>query len=223
MAAYEYGFTLTPGNSSRTRSLAISCAAIAAVCVLSSTLVIRELVGTPTARAAIAAPAATAPAAIAPVAIAHAATASAATAATPRAWVLQPRWWPGQIKQIVPPAAAAAAAATVPATVPDSELTFAKGYQLRLATRQATQQAAQPASLPAQIAAGPTAESQPARTATRKVNEVPNLRRVNAPQVDPFARFDTGSRALAYDEQRPRERGFVFRSAPSRGLFGTLY
>src|SRR5215813_1555057 len=104
MAAYEYGFTLTPGNSSRTRSLAISCAAIAAVCVLSSTLVIRELVGTPTARAAIAAPAA-----IAPVAIAHAATASAAAAATPRAWVLQPRWWPGQIKQIVPPAAAAAA------------------------------------------------------------------------------------------------------------------
>jgi len=216
MAAYEYGFTLTPGNSSRTRSLAISCAAIAAVCVLSSTLVIRELVGTPTVRAAIAAPAAVAPAAIAP-----AATASAATAATPRAWVLQPRWWPGQIKQIVRPAAAAAV--SVPATVPDSELTFAKGYQLRLATRQATQQAAQPASLPAQIAAGPTAESQPARTATRKVNEVPNLRRVNATQVDPFARFDTGTRALAYDEQRPRERGFVFRSAPSRGLFGTLY
>jgi len=213
MAAYEYGFTLTPGNSSRTRSLAISCAAIAAVCVLSSTLVIRELVGTPTVRAVIAAPAVIAPAA----------TASAATAATPQTWVLQPRWWPGQIKQIVPPAAAAAAAATVPATVPDSELTFAKGYQLRLATRQATQQAAQPASLPAQIAAGPTAESQPARTATRKVNEVPNLRRVNATQVDPFARFDTGTRALAYDEQRPRERGFVFRSAPSRGLFGTLY
>jgi hypothetical protein len=57
---------------------------------------------------------------------------------------------------------------------------------------------------------------------------MPTVRRVNATQVDPpanpLARFDTGSRALAYDEQRPRDRGVAaYRSAPSRGLFGTLY
>src|SRR5262249_44833083 len=52
MAAHEYAFTLTPGNSSRTRSVAIACTAIAAVCVLSSTLVMRELVGAPATRTA---------------------------------------------------------------------------------------------------------------------------------------------------------------------------
>ena len=43
--------------------------------------------------------------------------------------------------------------------------------------------------------------------------------------ADPFARFDVGTRALGYDQERPGERGFVYRSAPppSRGLFGTLY
>jgi hypothetical protein len=53
------------------------------------------------------------------------------------------------------------------------------------------------------------------------------VRRINAtqlePSADPFARFDVGTRALSYDEQRPSERGFAYRSAPSRGLFGTLY
>jgi hypothetical protein len=217
MAAHEYAFTLTPGNSSRTRSLAIAGAAIAAVCVLSSAVVMRELVGTPAVRAAAATVAIPATAAIP----------ATPTLAAVRAWTLEPRWWPSEIKQILRPAA----------TMPDSELTFAKGYQLRLAARQAARPAAQqpdqPASAPAQVATGPAAESQPGRLATvRKATSVahtdmPPVRRVNATQVDPpadpFARFDTGTRALAYDEQRPSERGIAYRSAPPRGLFGTLY
>jgi hypothetical protein len=230
MAAHEYAFTLTPGNSSRTRSLALAGAAIAAVCVLSSTIVMRELVGAPTARAAAVPALASVPTPPTPPTIPMAAAAPTApvTAAAPtaRTWTLEPRWWPGEIKQILRPAA----------TTPDSELTFAKGYQMRLAARQGAQQGAPPASPLAQIATGPTAEPQQGRTATaaRKAApiapaDMPSVRRVNAapvePAVDPFARFDTGTRALAYDQERPGARGFVYRSAPppSRGLFGTLY
>src|SRR5262245_17331302 len=94
MAAHEYAFTLTPGNSSKTRSFAIACTAIAAVCVLSSTVVMRELMGAPT-------------------------TARTAVTTTARTWALEPRWWPGEITQILRPAA----------TMPDSDFTFAKGYE----------------------------------------------------------------------------------------------
>jgi hypothetical protein len=202
--------------------LTIAGAAIAAVCVLSSAVVMRELVAGQPARAATAptaAPAATA--ALAP-------TATAAAAA--RTWALEPRWWPGEIRQILRPAAAATA------TVPDSELTFAKGYQLRLAARQAGQPAAQPASPPTQLATtAPKADPKPSRPAAtvRKATtvahtETPEIRRVSATRIDgpadPFARFDVGTRALAYDEQRPGERGVAeIRRTPSRGLFGTLY
>src|SRR5690242_627482 len=218
MAAHEYAFTLTPGSSSRTRSVALAGVAIVAVCVLSSTVVIRELVGTPTARAAIAtravaatpatpaviaAPAAAAtPAATAspatPAAVATPATAAATSATTARNWSLESRWWQGQISQMsqvgqinqqVPP-------------LPDSELTFTKGYQLRLAARQATQ----PASPPTQVVTAPTIESHSGRTATIRKPATAVARTAN-----PFARFEAGTRALAYDEQRPRERGFVFR------------
>ena len=237
MAAHEYAFTLTPGNSSRTRSLAIAGAAIAAVCVLSSTLVMRELVGAPTARAAaVPAPAPISTAApIATPAPIRLATVPATpqtppTVAVPtaRTWALEPRWWSGEIKPLplLRPAA----------VTPDSDLTFAKGYQLRLAARQATQPAASPASPQVEIATGATAEPQQARTATaaRKTApiapaDMPPVRRVNVtpvePAADPFARFDTPTRALGYDQERPSERGFVYRSAPppSRGLFGTLY
>ena len=266
MAAREYAFTLTPGSSSRTRSLAISCAAVAAVCVLSSTVVMRELVGAPTARAATpttvtaaapatvnaatpttanAAPPATVNAASLTTANAGALTTlnaatlttlnaatlmtgNAAATTTARTWALEPRWWSGEIKQSLQSAA----------IVPDSELTFTKGYRLRLAARQSTQpltqQAAQPANPPAQVATVPTAENQNGRTATavRKTTtvahtEMPTVRRMSATQADqpanPLARFDVGSRALAYDEQRPSERGLALRSAPSRRLFGTLY
>jgi hypothetical protein len=232
MAAHEYAFTLTPGNSSRTRSVAIACAAVAAVCVLSSTVVMRELVGTPTARAATGTAATTAAIATAPAAVATAPAATATPAPAPttlaRTWALEGRWWSGATRQIKLQAP----------KVRESELTFTKGYQLRLAARGATQpvtqQATQPGGPPTQVAATPTAE--PARTATaaRKPTAVartdmPTVRRINATPADaqsnPFARFETGnSRALAYDEQRPSERGIAYRSAPPpRSLFGTLY
>jgi hypothetical protein len=176
----------------------------------------RELVGTPTARAAAPAASAT-PATPATSAAATAPT----TVATARSWALEQRWWSGEIRQPTRQAP----------TVADNELTFTKGYQLRLAARQATQPATQPAAPPAQIATAPTVDNQSVRTApsVRKATTVenPTIRRVNATQVepsaDPFARFDTGTRALSYDEQRPSTRGIGYRSTPSRGLFGTLY
>ncbi len=222
MSAYEYAFTLTPGGSSRGRSLTIACAAIAAVCVLSSTVVMRELVGAPAARAATALTTPTRTPTLTPTA------APATTATAARTWTLEPRWWPGEIRQIVRPATTAA--------VPDSELTFAKGYQLRLAARQAGQPEAQPASPPAQVAstlASPdtkaTRPAAPVRKATTVARtETPEIRRVSATRIDgpadPFARFDVGTRALAYDEQRSSERGVAeIRRTPPRGLFGTLY
>lgn len=204
MSAYEYAFTLTPGGSSRARSLTIACVAIAAVCVLSSTVVMRELVGAQPARAATASTTSTA--------------APAAPAPTAPTWALEPRWWPGEIRQIVRSAA----------TVPDSELTFAKGYQLRLAARQVGQPTAQVATT------GPatdTKQIRPAATVRKATTvahtETPDIRRVSATRIDgpadPFARFDVGTRALAYDEQRASERGVAeIRRAP-RGLSGTLY
>jgi hypothetical protein len=220
MSAYEYAFTLTPGGSSRARSLTIACAAIAAVCVLSSTVVMRELVGAPSARAASALTTPASAPTLTPTA------APAATAPAARTWALEPRWWPGEIRQVVRSAAA----------VPDSELTFAKGYQLRLAARQAGQPEAQPASPPAQVAStltSPDTKATRPAAPVRKVTtvahtETPEIRRVSATRIDgpadPFARFDVGTRALAYDEQRPGERGFAEnRRTPPRGLFGTLY
>jgi hypothetical protein len=217
MSAYEYAFTLTPGGASRARSLTIACVAIAAVCVLSSTVVMRELVGAQPARAAMAT---AATAAMAPTA------APAAMATTARTWALEPRWWPGEIRPIVQSTAA----------VPDSDLTFAKGYQLRLAARRAGQPEAQPASPPAQVATTePSVDTKPSRpmAPVRKATtvahtETPEIRRVSATRIDgpadPFARFDVGTRALAYDEQRRSERGVAeIRRTPPRGLFGTLY
>jgi len=220
MSAYEYGFTITPGRSSRVRSLTIAGAALAAVCVLSSTVVMRELVGTPTARAAIA-----------PVTVPTAPTTPAATAAPARAWALEPRWWRGEIRQIVRSAPTAPTAAP---PVQESELTFTKGYQLRLAARQVGQPAAQPATPPAQVATTtPAVDPKAARpvAAVRKpttvahtdTQEIRPAARIEGPG-NPFARFDVGTRALAYDSQRSSERGLAdVRRTPPKGLFGTLY
>jgi hypothetical protein len=211
MSAYEYAFTLTPGRSSRARSLTIACVAIAAVCVLSSTVVMRELVGAQPARAAMtptAVPAATA------------APAAVATATTARTWALEPRWWPGEIRPIVRSTAA----------VPDSDLTFAKGYQLRLAARRTGQpEDAQVATTEPSVDTKPSRPAATVRKATTVAHtETPEIRRVSATRIDgpadPFARFDVGTRALAYDEQRRSERGIAeIRRTPPRGLFGTLY
>jgi hypothetical protein len=210
MSAYEYAFTLTPGGSSRARSLTIACAAIAAVCVLSSTVVMRELVGAPSARAASALTTPTPTAA------------PATTATAARTWTLEPRWWPGEIRQVIRSTAA----------VPDSELTFAKGYQLRLAARQVGQPESPPTQLATTVPSADTKPSRPAATVRKATTvartEMPEIRRVSATRIDgpadPFARFDVGTRALAYDEQRPSERGVAeIRRTPPRDLFGTLY
>ena len=218
MSAYEYAFTLTPGRSSRARSLTIAGVAIAAVCVLSSTVVMRELVGTPPARAATAPIASPATPAAAPAVLA---ATPAAPAVTARGWALEQRWWKGEIKQIIRPTAA----------VPDSELTFAKGYQLRLAAR--GQPTTQPATPPAQVAATDTKPAQPAagvrKPTTVAHTDSPEIRRVSATRIegpgDPFARFNVGPRALSYDAQRSSEHGFADnrRTPPPKGLFGTLY
>ena len=223
MAAHEYAFTLTPGGSSRARSVTIACAAIAAVCVLSSTVVMRELIATQ------------------PVRAVAAATAATPIVTTARSWPLEQRWWPGPIRQSVrattPATATARAPATTTASVPDSELTFSKGYQLRLAARQTTQPSArpiQPASVPAPVVANaPSAESQSGRVATaaRKSNtlartETPIVHPVSATReqsADPFGRFDAGNRALAYDERRERSFPQYRPAPPPRGMFGTLY
>jgi len=227
MAAHEYAFTLTPGRSSRARSVTIACAAIAAVCVLSSAVVMRELIAGQPARA---------------IATATAATPIITTArTTAQGWALEQRWWPSQIRQATRPAAPATTTATAPApapttttaSVPDSELTFTKGYQLRLAARQGTQPAVQPAQPAPVVATAPSAESQSGRVAST-VRKPSTLARTETPIVhpvsatreqsaDPFARFDSGSRALAYDERRERSFPQYRPAPPPRGLFGTLY
>lgn len=221
MSGYEYAFTLTPGGSSRARSLTIACAAIAAVCVLSSAVVMRELVGAQPA-AAMAPSVAATTAASAPAATTAPAATIAPNATTARTWALEPRWWQGEIRQIVRGAA----------IIPDSELTFTKGYQLRLAARQGTQ----PADPPAQVATtAPSAQTKPSRPGATVRNaptvvyaETPEIRRASAtraePPADPFARFNVGTPAMAYDEKRSSERGFAdIRRAPARGFFGMLY
>jgi hypothetical protein len=78
MSAYHYAYTLTPGGPTGARSTTFIGAAIVAVCILSSTLVMRELAG--------------------------AQPEPAATAAISRTWDLQPRWWPYELRQVTRPA-----------------------------------------------------------------------------------------------------------------------
>ena len=193
MSANTYAFTLTPGGPTGARAFCMIAAAITAVCVLSSTLVMRELVGSQPARAT--------------------------TAATAPAWDLEPRWWRGEIRQVNRPAS----------TAPESDLTFAKGYPLRVAARQA-------ASAARLAVTGPAAESQFGRSAVvvrkattfARADGAPNPRRVSATHFDALAdrpgRPDLGSHALAYGEQGPSQRGFAeARGGPFGNLFGNLY
>jgi hypothetical protein len=193
MSANRYAFTLTPGGPTGARSFCMIAAAIVAVCVVSSTLVMRELVGSQ--------------------------PASATTAAALRTWDLEPRWWRGEIRQVTRPAS----------TVPDSDLTFAKGYPLRLAARQA-------ASAVRLAATGPSAESEFGRSAVvvrkattfARTDKAPDPRRVSAAHIEAPVhqpdRIDVGNHALAYGEQRPSQRGFAeARGGPFGHLFGNLY
>ena len=196
MSAHNHAYTLTSGGPTGARSFAIVAAAIAAVCLLSSVPVMRELVGSPPARAT---------------------TAAAATTLT---WDLQSRWWP-EVQHVT------RQASTVPdrqpTTVPESDLTFAKGYSLRLAARQA-------ASATRPVASGPSSESQFGRSAivvrnattVARTDGAPNLRRVPA-LVDRPGPLDSGSHALAFGEQRPSPRAFAEpQGGPFASLFGNL-
>ena len=202
MPAYEYAFTLTPGGGrSRTRSLAIACAAIVGVCALSSAVVMRELVGAPIARAASVAPASTAR-------TLASGTLAASTLAS-STWALEPRWWPGELRQVTQPLARQASTRT------DNELTFANGYAQRVAARQAAAAAARVA-----VTDQPPADSQSGR-AMPPVRKASTIAHNDAPPVirrvfDQPERYDVPSRALAFDDDR-RHRGF------NGSWFGNLF
>ena len=200
MSAHNHAYALTSGGPTGARSFAIVAAAIAAVCLLSSVPVMRELVGSPPGRAMTAA--------------------TATTAATALTWDLQSRWWP-EVQHVT------RQASTVPdrqpSAVPESDLTFAKGYSLRLAARQAAS-ATQPVS-------GPSSESQFGRSAivvrkaitVARIDGAPNLRRVSA-LVDRPGPLDSGGHALAFGEQRPSQRAFAEpQGGPFASLFGNRY
>ena len=103
--------------------------------------------------------------------------------------------------------------------MPKSDLTFAKGYPLRVAARQVA--------LAARLAAsGPSSESQFGRSAM-VVRKATTLARADgalpgapAAHIDALAdrpdRLDFRNHALAYGEQRPSQHGFG-------GLFGSLF
>jgi hypothetical protein len=207
MSRYDHAYILTPGRPAGARSFAIVAAAIAAICVLSATPVMRQLVGSP--------------------------PATAKTAATAPTWDFQSRWWSGEVRQVTQLTELTQQPATVPgrqaSTLPESDLTFTKGYSLRLAARQA-------ASATRSAASGPSSESQFGRSAMvartagafARVDGAPSLRRVAATRTD--ARLnqpgapDVGSHALAFGEPRPSQRGFAdSQGGPFRNLFGNLY
>jgi hypothetical protein len=185
MSAHTYSHTLTPGGPTGARSFSVVAAAIAAICVLSSTLVLQELAVAPPAHAATTAPTSD----------------------------FQSRWWPGEVRQVNLRAS----------IMPHDDLTFANGYAQRVAARQAARLAAS------------GAESQFGRSAVvvRKASTVaradaaPNLPRVSAAAMDALVerpgRPDIGSQALAFGEQRPRQRGFGELQGPFANLFGNLY
>src|SRR4030081_3431763 len=200
MSAHNHAYALTSGGPTGARSFAIVAAAIAAVCLLSSVPVMRELVGSPPARATTAA--------------------AATSAATTLTWDFQSRWWP-EVQHVT------RQASTVPdrqpSAVPESDLTFAKGYSLRLAARQAAS-ATRPVG-------GPSLESQFGRSAivvrnattVARADGAPNLRRVPA-LVDRPGPLDSGGHALAFGGQRPSRRAFAEpQGGPFASLFGNLH
>src|SRR5712671_7411638 len=193
MSAHTYAYTLKPSGPTGARSFAIIAAAIMAVGVLSSVPVMRELVGSAPARAT--------------------------TAVTAPSSDFQSRWWPGETQQ------ATRRVSTMPerqaSTVPESDLTFAKGYSLRLAARKA-------ASATGPVATAPSSEGQFGRSATvlrtagtfARTGGAQNPRRLAAAHTDAP---DVGSHALAFGEQRPSQRGSAERlGGPFASLFGNL-
>jgi len=123
------------------------------------------------------------------------ARAVASSSASSSSWALEARWWAGDTRE----------ANWRIAPRPDNDLTFAKGYQLRLAARQAA--------AAIQVAAvAPATETQPAPLARAETVPMPKPRRVAVARIDPPAerptRFDYRAETLAFGEQRQTPRAF---------------
>jgi len=207
MSGYADAYTNALSSPMGTRSLSAICAAVAAVGIISGALVTLELVGAPAARATTASPAMTAPIA-----------ATTNSAASARRWDLEPRWWLGDGRQVTPPAPALRPAPAVQpaAGVRESDLTFSKGYQQRLAARAAA--------LAAQLTVPPTGTS---AVATRKLDPIARVEPAQEPRptaahsdasVDQASWSDFGSQALAFGEPSATQRGVAFGS-----IFGNLH
>ncbi|HUI95857.1 MAG TPA: hypothetical protein VLX44_08910 [Xanthobacteraceae bacterium] len=217
----NHSFALAPAASTPRSSSAIY-AAVAAVGIISGTLVTLQLSVPPSAGATTVAAAPLAP--------------ITQTVQSAKTWDLEARWWGGETHVAQPaPAAtqatipAAAAATPAHADVPESELTFTKGYALRLAARQAAGQVEQVAEL-APAAEGKAGVAHPAVVARNTAAPVrtataPASRSLAAPTpvaapIDPPAAADAGSQTLAFDEPR----GFATPpAAVFPNLFGRLY
>src|SRR5215472_9809032 len=213
----NHSFAFASGAPRRSRSSSAAFAAVAAVGIISGTLVTLQLSGPPAAGAATVA--------AAPIQTTQTAKTSDLKTSDPKTWDLEPRWWGGETRRAEQPAAPSTAssatpsttpARTVAATVPESELTFTKGYALRLAARKAA----------GQVAEGKTGAARPAivaRTAPARTASAP--RSLTAPTrvepaIEPPAASDTGSQALAFDAPR----GFgTPHAAVFPNLFGRLY
>jgi len=245
MSPYGYDYSLAPRASSGLRSrltTVLTVTAIVAISAVSGAAVTLNLLGptaTPAERPAIFAmhaPAASAPQTATP---APPRPANATVAVAPRsqapAPAVQPVSPPATASAPQPKPAVAAVEAPAIAHVPDSELTFSRGF----ARRHAIQAAADAASAPksegakAEVARVET-QGQHGRAArkTKAVahNNMQDQRRVAEARGEggPFNRFEQHERfdfgrhqALAFGDSRdPRP---VRRQAPSGGFFGGLF
>jgi len=222
MTNQSFTFASTASTSGRASSAIY--AAIAAVGIISGTLVTLQLTAQPSAGATT-----VAAAPIAPI------TQSIKTSS--KAWDLEPRWWGGEThvaqpapaasQAPIPAAPAATPARTAAADVPESELTFTKGYALRLAARQAAGQVTDQVAELAPAAEGKAGTARPAvvaRNVTAPVRPAATPRSLAptpvAAPIEPPAATDAGSQALAFDEPR----GFgAPHAAVFPNLFGRLY
>jgi hypothetical protein len=212
MSAHNHAYSLTRSGPTGVSSFSIIAGAILTVCVLSSVPVVQQLVGS--------------------------APASTTTAATAPTRDFQARWWPGEMRpaavrstEVKPSEARPGELRQVnrqTATVPEQDLTFTKGYQLRLAAREATL-AARPATT------APSSESRFGRPAVvrtaaafARADAALGPRRAAAAHMaalgDRSGPLDSGSHALAFGEQRPSQHGFAgSQGGLFAGFFGNRY
>jgi hypothetical protein len=190
MTGRDFSYTFAsdiPAAARPWRHVRAALVAIAAVCVFGVSLVTREEVGTPSARARVAMPAPT------------------------RIWQLEARWWTGDIPQVRLQAA----------TNSNTALTFAKGYQLRLAARQGVAASQVASSAETQL---PNAAHKPTAVAHAEAVPLPKPRRVAVARIDPPTRVDYRAQTnLAFGEQRPSPSTFFASpSNPFASLFGRV-